>query len=114
MVPADGRIRVTVEGVRPEIDGGAFPAKHLIGDLVIVEADIYCDSHDSVCGELLYRYGQEETWRRSPLKPVGQDRWRGSFQASRLGRYYYSVEGWIDRFGTWRNDMLKRIDSGKD
>ena len=114
MLPSDGRTRVVVEGVRPEIDCGAFAAKRIIGDLLTVEADIYTDSHDLVAGELLVRYGRDEIWRRLPMKLVGQDRWQGGFQASKLGKYYYTVEGWIDRFGTWRHAMIKRIESAND
>src|SRR5882672_2359766 len=114
MPSPEGRGRVVVEGVRPEIDCGAFPAKRIAGDRVIVEADIFTDGHDLVAGEILYRHGQEEAWRRSPLKLVGNDRWRGEFLASRLGKYRYTVEGWIDRFGTWRSAMIKRISAGQE
>jgi len=41
------------------------------------------------------------------------DRWRGEFLVSQLGRYVYIVEGWIDRFGTWRRDMLSRMAAGQ-
>ncbi len=37
--PEDGRSRVVIEGVTPEIDGGAFPIKRIVGDTVVVEAD---------------------------------------------------------------------------
>ncbi len=114
MPSPEGRGRVIVEGVRPEIDCGAFPAKRIAGDRVIVEADIFTDGHDLVAGEILYRHGQEDVWRRSPLKLVGNDHWRGEFLASKLGKYRYTVEGWIDRFGTWRSAMIKRIKSGQD
>jgi starch synthase (maltosyl-transferring) len=114
MLSPEGQVRVVVEGVRPEIDCGAFPVKRIAGDRVVVEADIFTDGHDLVAGEILYRHGQEEVWRRSPLKLVGNDRWRGDFLASKLGKYRYTVEGWIDRFGTWRNAMIKRINSGQD
>src|SRR5439155_19775657 len=114
MPSPEGRIRVVVEGVRPEIDCGAFPAKRIAGDRVIVEADIFTDGHELVAGEILYRHGQEEAWRRSQMKLVGNDRWRGDFLASKLGKYRYTVEGWIDRFGTWDSPMIKRIKSGED
>lgn len=114
MPSPDGRVRIVVEGVRPEIDCGAFPAKRILGDYVVLEAGIFTDGHDSVAGEILYRYGREEDWRRSPMKLVGPDRWHGGFVASKLGKCYYTVEGWIDRFGTWRNAMIKRIDTPKD
>src|SRR6266436_5901673 len=114
MLPPEGRVRVAVEGVRPEIDCGVFPVKRIVGDSVIVQADIFTDGHDAVAGEILYRYGREEDWQRSPMKLVGNDHWRGDFPATKIGKYHYTVEGWIDRFGTWRNAMLKRISSGQD
>ena len=114
MPPPDGRVRVVVEGVRPEIDCGAFPAKRILGDYVVLEAGIFTDGHDSVGGEILYRYNREEQWQRSPMKLVGPDRWQGILVASKLGNCHYTVEGWIDRFATWRKAMLKRIDSSKD
>jgi starch synthase (maltosyl-transferring) len=114
MLSHEGRIRIVVEGVRPEIDCGAFPVKRIIGDLMIVDADIFTDGHDAVAGEVLYRFEREEVWRRSPMKFVGNDRWRGDFTASKVGKYYFTVEGWIDRYTTWRNAMMKRIDSDQD
>ncbi len=50
--------------------------------------------------------------RRSPMRWMGNDRWRRDFPASKIGIYSYTVEGWIDRFGTWRNAMIKRMNSG--
>jgi starch synthase (maltosyl-transferring) len=114
MLPPEGQIRVVVEGVRPEIDCGAFPAKRIVGDIVTVEADIFADGHDSVAADVLYRCAQEKVWRRSPMQPVGNDHWRGEFPAARLGKYEYTVEGWIDRFATWRHAMIKRIESGSE
>jgi starch synthase (maltosyl-transferring) len=114
MQTPDGRVRVVVEGVRPEIDCGRFPAKRVVGDSVTVQADIFTDGHDSVAGDILYRYGRENVWRRAPMRPVGDDQWSGDFVPSQVGKCYYTVEGWIDRFGTWRNTMIRRIGSGQD
>src|SRR6476661_2949916 len=41
----DGRLRVAIEGVSPEIDEGRFPAKRCVGDDVTVRADIFADGH---------------------------------------------------------------------
>jgi starch synthase (maltosyl-transferring) len=48
------------------------------------------------------------------MKPLGNDRWRGEFSVANLGRYQYTVEGWIDRFETWRRDLEKRISAAQD
>src|SRR5690606_30640249 len=38
------------------------------------------------------------------------DRWRGRFQVTRLGRYEYTVTAWVDRFLTWQHDCHRRED----
>lgn len=37
------------------------------------------------------------------------DRWKGKFKVTEMGRYVYKVEAWNDRFGTWEHDMEKRV-----
>jgi starch synthase (maltosyl-transferring) len=112
MLPPDGRVRVVIEGVVPEIDCGAFPVKRILGESVVVKADIFTDGHDLVAGDILYRFSREDVWRRSPMRWMGNDRWRGDFVVSKAGNYSYTVEGWIDPFATWRNAMIKRISAG--
>ena len=51
----DGRRRVVIEAASPEVDGGAFPAKRVVGDLVVVEADIFADGHDLISAVVLHR-----------------------------------------------------------
>ncbi len=117
MFPREGRVRVVVEGVGPAVDCGAFPAKRIAGETVTVRADIFTDGHDLVAAELLYRYGPAEDppgaelWSRSPMKPLGNDRWQGEFLAANVGQYYFTIEAWIDRFATWRAAMLRRLGS---
>jgi starch synthase (maltosyl-transferring) len=110
----EGRRRVVIEGVTPEVDCGRFPAKRVTGDLVRVEADIFADGHDAIIAAILYKHEQAESWQEAPMQPLVNDRWSGEFRVSQLGRYSYTVLGWVDRFETWRRDLLKRIDAGSD
>jgi starch synthase (maltosyl-transferring) len=48
------------------------------------------------------------------MTPLGNDRWRGAFSVTKAGRYEYIIEGWIDRFQTWRDGLAKRIAAGQD
>jgi starch synthase (maltosyl-transferring) len=112
--PADGRKRVVIESVEPEIDAGRFAIKRITGDSVEVEADILADGHDHVTARLLYRYSQIADWTAVPMEPLGNDRWRASFPVARPGEYCYTVAGWIDHFDTWRSDLEKRIAAGQD
>jgi starch synthase (maltosyl-transferring) len=112
-----GRSRVVIEGVHPEINGGEFAIQRVVGETVVVEADIFADGHDMIAAQLLYRGPGDRTWSSLPMTPVepgGMDRWRAEFKAFKLGEYRYTIEGWIDPFTTWRNAMQKRIDAGQD
>lgn len=110
---ADGRNRVVVERVSPEIDCGRFAIKRVVGETVLVEADVFADGHDQVACQILYWHegGPVQT---TPMKPLGNDRWRGEFSLEKLGRYQYTVEGWIDRFQTWRGALVKQVAADQD
>src|SRR5215471_171229 len=109
----DGRHRVVIARLSPEIDCGRFAIKRIIGETVVVEADVFGDSHDQVACQILYWQDGHEV-QTSPLRPIGNDRWRGEFSVTELGTYRYTVEGWIDHFETWCRDLEKRISAGQD
>jgi starch synthase (maltosyl-transferring) len=112
--PADGRKRVVIESVQPEIDAGRFPIKRIAGDTVEVEADVFADGHDRVTARLLYRLQGVPAWIAVPMQPLGNDRWRGEFPVTNTGEYFYTIAGWIDHFDTWRSDLEKRIAAGQN
>ena len=106
-LPPEGRRRVVVTRVSPEIDCGRFPIKRVVGESVIVEADVFGDSHDEVACQISYWRDRSQV-HAAPMKSLGNDRWRGEFIVTEVGTYRYTVEGWIDRFQTWRHDLEKR------
>jgi len=110
----DGRKRVVIEAVTPEIDGGRFPAKRVTGETVSVEADIFADGHDTLAAVLRYRHQSAGDWIEVPMSPLPNDRWRGEFPVTELGRYFFTLEGWIDHFETWRRQLAKRVEAGQD
>lgn len=109
----DGRRRVVIERVSPEIDCGRFAIKRVTGETVTVEANVFADGHDQVACRILYRVDDIEP-ASSPMRPLSNDRWRGEFRVDRIGRYLYTIEGWIDRFRTWRDAVEKKISAGQD
>lgn len=109
-----GRRRAVIEAVEPEIDGGRFPVKRVVGEPLVVQADLFTDGHDAVAGVLQYRAEADPEWTEVPLEPRGNDRWQASFTPTRLGRYRYAVVGWVDHFKTWRRDQAKRAQAGQD
>jgi len=109
-----GRQRVVLEGVRPEIDRGSFPIKRTVGEEVVVEVDAFADGHEALTVLLRYRPETVQQWTDVPMEFLGNDRWRASFPVTMVGRYRYTVTGWVDRFVTWRRDLLKKIEAQQD
>ena len=109
-----GKQRVVIQKVQPEIDAGRFPIKRVIGESVVVEADVFADGHDALTGLLLYRREKESEWSAVPLEHVDNDRWRASFVVHELGRYRYTLTAWVDHFKSWHRDLAKRITAAQD
>ena len=106
--------RVVIEGVKPEIDDGRFPIKRSVDESVEVEADIFTDGHDVLSAVLLYRKESDRTWKGVFMNALVNDRWTASFRVEKIGRYFYTFQAWIDRFATWRRDLMKKTDAGRE
>src|SRR5579863_3212627 len=113
MDPADGR-RIIIEGLVPQIDNGAFDIKRTVGERVEVEADVFTDGHDVVTALLLVRAEGAQSWTELPMEELPNDRFRAEFQVTTLGRWVYTVGGWVDPFRSWRRDLAKRVAAGQD
>lgn len=112
--PSEPRIRAVIEGVKPEIDGGQFPIKRVIGDRVTVEADIFTDGHDALSARLLYRAKGDADWQEASMEPLVNDRWQGAFHITALTDYYYTLEAWVDRFRSWLQGFRKKVAAEQD
>ncbi len=106
--------RVVVENIYPQVDGGRFPVKRTVDERLSVSADVYADGHDLVAAALLYRRKGETAWTELLMTATANDRWTAAFAVPEPGRYEYTVEGWIDRFGTWRHEISKKFGAGQD
>lgn len=103
--------RVIIDRVLPEIDRGRFAAKRYDDEQIKITAHILVDGHDMVKGRVLLRHSSEQTPHILQLKDQGNDKWSTEFHLKKLGRYYFTVQAAVDRFGTWRADMQKKIDA---
>jgi len=108
-----GRARPVIVGVRPNVDGGRYPAKGTLGEAVAVGADIFADGHDELRAEVRFRHREETRWRTARLEPVGNDHWQGEFTVLRTGLYRFAVRATIDHFGTWRKELEARAGAGR-
>ena len=124
-LPADDRPRrAVVDGVWPRVNGGRFPIKRTTGERIVVTADVFVDGHDHLAVMLRYRLADAPgaspdmpadcSWRDTPMTPIGNDRWTASFMVDTLGRWEYTVEAWVDRFASWRDELSTKFAAGLD
>jgi starch synthase (maltosyl-transferring) len=108
------KVRVVIENITPQVDCGRFPAKRTLGESVAVEADVFTDGHDAVAATLFYRQESATEWHAVPMSPLGNDRWQGRFAVQSLGRYVFTVAGWVDHLESWRQGLAKKYEAGQD
>ena len=107
--------RFLIEEVYPALDGGEYPVKRIVGELLNVEAGIVKDSHDLISAQICYRGPKDQEWRFAPMAyDYNSDRWSGRFLLDRVGRWLFTVEAWTDVFGSWRADLQKKLEAGQD
>jgi starch synthase (maltosyl-transferring) len=105
---------VIIEGLSPEVDGGRYPAKRVLGDIVKAECDLIADGHDVLAGRVLWRRAGEVSWQSAPLEPGMNDRWHASFPVTELGTWELCFEAWIDHYTTWERGTAKKKAAGQD
>jgi starch synthase (maltosyl-transferring) len=103
---------VVIENLQPLIDGGRYPVKRIIGEDLVVEADIFKDGHDIVAAILKWRVLGKRAWRETPMNFVDNDRWRGICTLYDEAIHEYTVEAWTDTFRSWQAEFTKKFEAG--
>ena len=110
----NGKQRVIIENLKPQVDFGKFPARGILHDRIRIEADIFCDSHDMLSAEILYKHESGRKWQKAELEDQVNDLWFGFIELTKLGNYHFTVEAWVDKVKSWHRDMLKKIEGKTD
>jgi starch synthase (maltosyl-transferring) len=110
--PDCGAPRIAIEDVAPQVTGGAFPVRRVVGEMFEVSASIITDGHDRLAAEILWRPTDETKWRAAPMAALGNDEWRGRFALERLGRHVFAVAAWRDEYATFVDDLTKKLAAG--
>lgn len=106
--------RIRIEQVQPEIDGGRYPIKREVGDIVTISADIFRDGHDKIAADLFFKPWYRTAWQSVPMELVDNDRWSGSFTVDENTRYDYTIGAIPDEFQTWVEEITKKFTAGLD
>ncbi|CAG5068624.1 Alpha-1,4-glucan:maltose-1-phosphate maltosyltransferase 1 [Dyadobacter sp. CECT 9623] len=110
----DGRKRVIITNVGPQVEEGRLPARRAIGESIVFSADIFGDGHDSVAASVIYKYESDQFWEQIPMQFIINDRWEARWTPDKIGLYEYRFTGWVDHFTTWKKGLVKKFEAGQD
>jgi starch synthase (maltosyl-transferring) len=108
--------RIPVLDVTPQVDGGRWPTKTVVGVEVPVTAVVFREGHDAVAATavLIDPEGNRHSEVRMSEGAPGSDVWTAALTPDAPGRWTFLVEGWSDPFGTWEHDATIKIAAGVD
>jgi starch synthase (maltosyl-transferring) len=126
------QVRIVIESVAPQVDGGRFAVKAVAGDTLDLSADVRKDGHDLLRAAVIWRKldladlraGRpppppdlaRKDWREAPLRSeyAFNDRWFGRIALDGVGPYAFTVIAWTDSFGSWCEGLRKKRAAGQD
>ncbi|MDQ7992716.1 MAG: maltotransferase domain-containing protein, partial [Propionicimonas sp.] len=108
--------RIPVAKVSPVIEGGAYPAKATVGELVPIRAKVFREGHDAVNATVVLTDPAGRTSRvpMRPVEPVGLDPWEAWVRPDAEGAWTFRVEGWSDPWHTWLHNAEAKLPAGVD
>jgi starch synthase (maltosyl-transferring) len=109
--------RIVLQFPQPAVDGGRFPAKRCAGDRVTVSVDAFRDGHERIRVIARARRSGTRRWEETELAPIDAHldgvRWAGEIEVDRIGRWELDFIAWTDRFGTWREELRRKLEAGQ-
>lgn len=111
-----GFARIPVSGVSPVIEGGAYPAKAVVGELIPIRARVFREGHDAVNASVILTSpdGTEHRIDMTPMEPRGLDPWEAWVRPDAEGAWTFRIEGWSDPWATWLHNAEAKLPAGVD
>jgi starch synthase (maltosyl-transferring) len=114
--------RVVIEGVRPQVDCGRWPARAVAGETIPVRATIFRDGHNVVVAAAIRLVGPDSSsGRDAQLIPLvetnpGLHTWEGqvTFPEDGTGLWRFGIVAWTDELATWEQGTRKKLAAGRD
>jgi starch synthase (maltosyl-transferring) len=112
-IPKTTPARIQIQEVSPQVDCGRYPVKRTAGDRVEVTARIFRDGHETLGAAVRHKGPAATRWSETPLEPLGNDVWAGSFEVDRPGLWSFRIEGWVDRVASFQEELRRKVAAGQ-
>ena len=116
--PTQAPARIRIQYPAPVVDGGRWPVKRTVGDVVDVSADVFRDGHEVLRAEVCWKAPGGRRWsaaagRRSTPTTRASAGPGASSVDGRPGRWQYTVRAWTDPFASWRDEVSRKLEAGQ-
>lgn len=101
--------RIIIENVTPQLDGGAFYIKRIVGQSVVVKANVFADGHDVIAACVKFKHESAKKWQEVRMIELGNDEWQAEFTVDKQGHFSYFVEAWVDYALNWQHGTERKI-----
>jgi starch synthase (maltosyl-transferring) len=112
-IPKTAPPRIQIQEVSPQVDCGRYPVKRTVGEFVEVTARIFRDGHETLGATVRYKQPNATRWSETPLEPVGNDLWSGSFEVDAPGAWSFRIEAWVDRVASFQEELRRKVAAGQ-
>jgi starch synthase (maltosyl-transferring) len=106
--------RIVIERLYPDLDGGRYAIKRVVGDRLEIWADIFRDGHDVLGAAILYQPEGASRWHSAPMRYFDNDRWTGTIALTENRRYRCTIEAWTDLYASWCDRMQRKRAAQQD
>jgi starch synthase (maltosyl-transferring) len=112
-IPKTTPPRIQIQEVSPQVDCGRYPVKRTVGDVLEVTARIFRDGHETLGAAIRHKCPDATRWTETPLEPLGNDVWAGSFEVDRAGLWSFRIEAWVDRVASFQEELGRKVAAGQ-
>ena len=112
-IPKTSPARIQIQQVAPQVDCGRYPVKRTAGDTVEVTARIFRDGHETLGAAVRHKGPDATRWSETPLEPLGNDVWAGSFEVDRPGLWSFRIEAWVDKVASFQEELRRKVAAGQ-
>ncbi|NER08971.1 alpha-1,4-glucan:maltose-1-phosphate maltosyltransferase [Muriicola jejuensis] len=105
--------RVVIENVNPQLQCGEFFIKRVVGESVVVQADVLGDGHDVIQAEVAFKHENDKAYTYRRMEHFGNDVYKADFRVQKQGYYEYKVEGWVDNPLNWQHGIEAKLKDGQ-